>query len=218
MPPQRRLLIGQQFGRWNVLADGGTISGYHPASLCRCDCGVIRRVRNSNLIDGASQSCGCWHVDETVQRLLRHGHAVNKRATRAYACWRHMNARCNNPDHPSFDNYGGRDDSTIRVCPEWRESFQAFLDDMGEPPRGLSIHRVNNAGNYEPGNCIWANYTVQNRNKRTNVIYTIRGITGCITELCEVFGKNKGTVISRLRRGWLPERAFTAPRLKNQYA
>jgi hypothetical protein len=74
-----------------------------------------------------------------------------------------MIERCTNPHDTDWKNYGGRG---IAVCDRWRHSFEAFLEDMGEKPPGHSIDRINNDGNYEPGNCRWATASEQQHNKR----------------------------------------------------
>jgi hypothetical protein len=91
------------------------------------------------------------------------------------------------------------------------------LADMGECPEGHSLDRKNNDGNYEPNNCQWATRREQLRNKRTNVVYTVAGVTGCITTLCEHFGLNQAMVWYRLRKyGWTPDEAFNqVPRVKS---
>ena len=74
-----------------------------------------------------------------------------------------MIQRCTNERAANFKYYGGRG---IRVCQQWRDSFEAFLADMGERPEGKTLDRINNDGNYEPGNCRWATWSEQRRNRR----------------------------------------------------
>lgn len=132
-------------------------------------------------------------------------------ATPTYHAWRNMIDRCEKRSTINFQDYGGRG---IKVCSRWRESFAAFLEDMGPKPspgRTSSLDRIDNDGNYEPGNVRWATRIEQARNKRNNRLITINGITRCAAEWCEVSGVPWSMAKSRLRRGWSEERTFSEP-------
>lgn len=83
--------------------------------------------------------------------------------TPTYNSWAQMRSRCNSPTHPRYADWGGRG---IAVCERWA-SFDAFLEDMGERPPGTTLERLDNDGNYEPGNCAWVSSARQGRNKRS---------------------------------------------------
>lgn len=122
-----------------------------------------------------------------------------------------MRARCRNPKHIDFQNYGGRG---IKVCDRWLHSFENFLADMGERPPGMSIDRhPNKDGDYEPGNCRWATPTEQARNTRRNRMITIEGKTACISEWSEESGVSTALIWHRLNKGWEPQAAvFQKPK------
>lgn len=151
-------MMGQRFARLVVvgrLASRGGSSRW----LCRCDCGEERAVAGSNLRNGNSKSCGCLRVDKAKANRT-HGMAK----TLPHKCWVSIKQRCFNPANPSYRNYGGRG---ITMCDEWAASFEAFYAYVGDcPGPGLSLDRINNDGNYEPGNVRWANGSTQMLNRR----------------------------------------------------
>jgi hypothetical protein len=124
--------------------------------------------------------------------------------TKEYRAWSHMLSRCTNPMDKAYHYYGGRG---ISVCDRW-SSFKNFFEDMGRSTSDVhSIDRINNDGNYEPGNCRWATVKEQRRNKRDNRILTINGERRTLAEWVEKAGAIYKTAHNRLRMGWSPQEA-----------
>ena len=137
-----------------------------------------------------------------VERTYKKKH---KKQTKEYACWAAMKSRCLNVQNPQFNNYGERG---IKVCDRWLNSFENFLFDMGKCPPGLTIDRIDNDGDYEPGNCRWATMTQQSRNKRNNIWITINGETKVLTDWCNELDICRMTVSKRIKDGMSKEDAI----------
>lgn len=144
-----------------------------------------------------------------LRRYGRHGKARRGEQTPEFKVWCQMHTRCRNPKNPQWRNYGGRG---IRVCASWAE-FTAFLSDMGERPSVRhSLDRIDQNGNYEPGNCRWATWGEQQRNRRNNNMITWRGETLCLTDWAKRLGISRTGLFNRLYRAGLSvEEAFTVP-------
>lgn len=134
-------------------------------------------------------------------RRERHG----KAHTSTYTVWSMMKQRCYNPAHKAYARYGGRG---IVVCDRWRNSFAAFLADMGERPGDLTLDRINNDGPYAPENCRWATRIQQGRNMRNNRRIEIDGRSELLIEVVERLSLRSNLVYQRLHKGWSIDEAI----------
>jgi hypothetical protein len=183
MPWQQKSIkdvTNQRFGslvaRWpsgrRIARKNNPKSGTEIIWLCSCDCGVLTNVAVAKLYTGNTKSCGCRKrsnarslgLELSGSQAIKHGHCRTER-TPGYDVWRGMLQRCLNPNHDSYEYYGGRG---IKVCEHWQgdHGFENFFADMGQKPEGKSIDRYpDKNGNYEPGNCRWATIMEQAHNK-----------------------------------------------------
>lgn len=127
--------------------------------------------------------------------------------TKAYIAWVNMKQRCYNPSQVSYPYYGGKG---IEVCQRWKESFDNFLEDMGNPPSNeYSLDRIDGNGDYLKENCRWATPKQQENNRNDNARITLNDLTLTLGEWAEVLGVNKGLLEKRYYRGWKPEKMLT---------
>lgn len=180
---------------------------------CKCSCGATPKVALERLNAGITRSCGCLQAEITKKRSSIHLHNQVGKRSKAYRAWAHMRQRCQNKNDRSYPDYGGRG---IKVCERW-ESFTNFLEDMGEPKENESIDRIDNEGNYEPGNCRWTNKHTQVRNTRRNVFIEMNGERMCVEDWGRKLMIDPETIRARIKRGWNGERALLTP-VKQQKA
>lgn len=203
----RRVVIkpGQKFNSLTVIKEIERRE-YMRQVLCRCNCGKEIIVRVYDL--GRNRSCGCEKKNN-----LRHGMS----GTPEYAAWKSIKTRCYDPNFIEYQHYGGRG---IKVCDEWKDDFRAFYNHIGpRPGSGYSVDRIDNDGDYEPGNVKWSTKSEQHRNTRQNLIVTYRGESRPLVEWVEELGLNYSAVQQRLvKLGWPAERAFSTPVRKKRTA
>ncbi len=128
---------------------------------------------------------------------ITHGATCGRSPTRSYISWKHMKQRCLNPKSKFFKDYGGRG---ISICEKWM-SYEGFLDDMGNRPKGLSLGRIDNDGNYCKENCRWETIKQQQRNRRSSHFLTIGGVSKTVIEWAEQNGFNPKSIYTRLHQG-----------------
>lgn len=138
----------------------------------------------------------------SVHKNTIHGRRYNPE----YNIWNHMKIRCS--DKLDKD-YGGRG---ISVCEEWKNSFMAFYSRIGERPSSKhQLDRIDNNGNYEPGNVRWATRKEQSSNRRTNIVITYNGETMILKDWSEKLNMSYGVLRKRIRKGWDVHTAFNTP-------
>jgi hypothetical protein len=167
--------------------------------FCQCDCGK-RKLIHVCVLRASAIGCGC-----------RRGENHGRTSTTEYRIWCGMIQRCTNPNHDAYHRYGGRG---VKICERWRQSFSAFLQDMGpRPTPKYSLDRYpKNDGDYEPGNCRWATSKEQGRNTRVNHVVTFNGQTRCLAEWANITGIGEVTLRYRIAKfKWPIEKALTTP-------
>lgn len=166
-----RDLTGKKFGRLTVL-ELAMRGSRGTKWLCRCDCGNETVVFGGNLTRGNTLSCGCLRYERLREGITSHGLS----GSRLHSIWCGMRKRCNNPKAMRYERYGGRG---ITICDEWLDDFAAFHAwAMANGYRDdLSIDRIDNDGDYEPGNCRWI--TLSENTRRMNEHRWPKAVTSC---------------------------------------
>lgn len=214
----KQIVVGDRLGRLVVLGPSRKKAVYpHFYWRCLCDCGEVRLATDNKLKRGEIRSCGCLRretasVNGKNRRV--HGEAIHGQETPEFLTWNSIVSRTTSPSCANWPRYGA---IGVTIHPRWRNSFQAFLADVGRRPSDKhSIDRYPDPfGNYEPGNVRWATAKEQGRNRRNNHRLTINGETLCLSEWEERHGLPKRILSRRIKYGWPLESLFLPPSRSN---
>lgn len=201
-------ISGKRFGNVVVKSEVGRTASRDIKWSYKCDCGNTHQASGYELRSKKVTCCPACSQQKSNQAHITHGETYS----REYSTWTDMKTRCFNPNSTAYRNYGGRG---ITVCERWKNSFDAFLEDMGrKPSKSYSIDRIDNNGNYEPGNCRWATDSEQARNRRNFSkvagvkLVTVNGESKTVAEWCEIYKCLPATAYLRLKQGYKGEAAF----------
>lgn len=162
-------LTGERFGRLTIVKHTIGPKGGPGRVECVCDCGEPKSARTKNVVQGLVKSCGCMLRDHGRFMAKEYATTHGLSGTPTYQAWKNMRNRCYNPTNISYPYYGGRG---IQVCERWRNSYPAFLTDMGERPEGSQIDRIDPDGDYTPENCRWDDRTTRYTTRRNHNQFT----------------------------------------------
>ncbi len=212
----RKDLVGMKFGRLTVVSFSRLTNCRRSMWICQCECGKEVEVEGSSLKNGNTKSCGCLKLERN--RLGRRTHGKSR--TALYRVWASMIGRCERKTDAKYPTYGARG---IRVCDKWHD-FQKFFDDVSGLPNfgkpGFSLDRIDNNGDYEPGNVRWATPKEQGRNKRNNRWIEIAGEWMTLSQAVEKYQIHEVTILSRIKAGCtdldLVRRAYATPERNNK--
>lgn len=201
-------MVGQRWGMLTVLRRNGSIRNQAQFD-CLCDCGRETTTTGSSLRTGNTKSCGCLAKLLCQTRDYSYIRTHGMTSTPTWDTWQSMIARCTRPTHKSYHHYGG---SGIEVCKRWY-SFEAFLEDMGTRPDGMTLDRIDGKEGYTLKNCRWATPKTQARNRKNNRFLTAFGETKLMVEWADDprCAPSYVTLAKRNEMGWSDERAITEP-------
>lgn len=207
-------LTGRKFTWWTVVSRRKNqirpSGGVRAQWLCECKCGVRKIINGGNLLQKISTSCGCRKRMLTIKRCTKHGHTAGGKTSPEYYTWHSIKRRTTDPNDKNYKHYMGRG---IKMCQRWINSFETFLADVGRKPKwARSLDRIDNDGNYEPGNVRWATQSQQTRNTRKSISITYNGRTQNIRDWAEEIGMSPDVLYARIRvYGYSVEEAMTKP-------
>lgn len=192
--------IGNTYGTLTVFRYvGKTGSAGHSTWECLCECGGTHVATGTSLREGHVLHCNECRKNYSSLYFLKHGQSNGggvRSSSPTYNSWQSMKRRCLEEYSISYPNYGGKG---IKVCDRWLESFENFLNDMGERPNGMTLDRIDTSGNYEPSNCRWATKEEQSRNRAIVKKFQVFEQLITMPEIAERLGVSYGYVYNKLQ-------------------
>lgn len=184
-------MTGEQYNNLIVLRFSN-IKNNNSYWVCQCKlCGSETEVSRPNLRSGNTKDCGCQRVEKIKKAVTTHGQSKSP----TWSTWSKMNRRIRQgvKHHSTYEK--------MYIDPRWVDSFEAFLSDMGERPKGKTIDRIDNSKGYYKENCKWSTQAEQNRNRSSNVMLTYNGKTMCAVDWAKEIGIHRDTIRRRLKKG-----------------
>ena len=183
-------ISGQTFGELTAISISHR-KNHQTFWNCKCSCGKECKVSLNCLVRGHTKSCG--HLKHKYNDMSK---------TKLYKVWKSMNERCYLPSAISYKNYGSRG---IRVCDEWRNDFVSYYNYVKQLPHfeehGYSLDRIDNNGNYEPGNVRYSTKKDQQNNRRNTIFIEINDETKSVSDWAKISGLHQNTIRYRYDHG-----------------
>lgn len=213
-------MIGTKFGMLEIIGVSKIPNSNQTYVKCLCDCGNTINVLPNSLFNNGKTNCGCAKSNNPMLANNNCSSVGTYKDGRTkhplYGTWFAMIKRCENPNAIHYDRYGGRG---IKVCEEWHDfwKFVEWSDSIGGRPKGYTIDRKDNDGDYCPKNCRWADNNTQSNNKSSNTIIEYNGVSKTVTEWAKELNMRPQALFHRLNRGWSIKRALTEKPSKNPH-
>jgi hypothetical protein len=196
-------ISNQKYNRLTAIKFSHRNKYYREVWVFRCECGIEKLIELYPVKKGITKSCGCYNIGI----ITTHGQTYHP----LFQTWINLKSRCYNENHKSYKYYGGRG---ITMSDEWKNSFFAFKNDIGErPSKKHSIDRIDNYKGYFPDNCRWVTMSEQCRNKRKTVFFEYNGEKKNLNDICDDLKLSHNMVYNRINKlGWNLEKALITPR------